>query len=92
MIASTVVSSRVMTGNRGGDDTRRAILLALFAKEPQTMHGLADTTGRDVSTVSYHMPGLESEGFVTVERRRGRLGSIIRLTDQGRTSARMLEP
>lgn len=91
MIASTVVSSRIMTGNRGGDATRQAILLALLSREPRTIRGLADATGRDVSTISHHLPGLESEGFVVVERRRGRLGSTARLTIQGRTTARMLE-
>lgn len=85
-----VVLSWPMTGYKSGAATRRAILLALLEDEPRTVRGLAADIGLRHQVVDHHIGVMERAGMVSVERRRGRLGSMIRLTEAGRTAARTI--
>ena len=77
-----------MTGYRTGAATRRKILLALLEREPRTINGLARDIGEDQANIGRHIGRMEKAGLVTVERRRGRAGSLVRLTEAGKTAAR----
>lgn len=84
------LQSQPMTGYRTGAPTRRKILEALLAREPRTVRGLAADIGVDHRIVTHHIGVMERAALVTVERRRGRLGSVVRLTEAGRTAARTI--
>lgn len=50
------------------DDGAAAVLAALAAGGPDSVSGLAETLGRDVSTVTHHLQRLEADGLVVRER------------------------
>lgn len=77
-----------MPGYKSGAEPRRLILDALTAKQPQTIRGLAKVTGMGYSVAVHHLSIMERIGWVIITRRRGRLGSTVRLTDAGVTAAR----
>ena len=86
----TVVTSSAMTGYKTGAGTRRKILLALLASEPQTINGLARTVGLNVSNVYRHLQRMKRDGLVDVQAgARGTPGRVT-LTTAGREAAKLL--
>lgn len=80
-----------MTGYATGAETRRAILTALLAREPQSIRALATGAGLAYSHAYRVIRLLERDGLVTVERAIGRHGSTVRLTPAGREAARLAQ-
>lgn len=80
----------LMPGNARGVATRRAILAALLKDSPQTVSGLASSTGRKEPNIREHVARMEADGLLTVARRIGRHGSEVRLTTAGEQAAKLL--
>lgn len=88
----TVVGTTMapMTGYTSGRATRKAILLELLAREPQSIRSLATATGGDYANVWRMIQRMERDGMVTVHRAIGRRGSTVTLTPAGRGGAELL--
>lgn len=78
-----------MTGYATGAETRRAILTALLAREPQSIRALASAAGIVYSHAYQVVRLLERDGLVSVSRRMGPRGSEVQLTPAGREAARL---
>ena len=74
------ISSRSRT--RKHSDTRQAILYYLSCKSPRKVRELSSRIGRDRSVIFKQSRKMESEGLVTIDRRRGNPGSRIHLNDK----------
>lgn len=74
--------------NVSGAPTRRAILSALLKAEPQTIRGLADAAGLTYVNLYHHLRVMERAGLIAIDRKRGRSGSRITLTEAGRLAAK----
>lgn len=80
-----------MTGYASGRATRRAILLALLAREPQSIRALATAAGIVYSHAYQVVRLLERDDLVSVSRRMGPHGSEVRLTAAGREAAQLAQ-
>lgn len=85
------VQSQPMTGYASGRATRRVILLALLAREPQSIRALATVAGLDYANAWRQIQRMERDGMVTVHRVMGRHGSTVTLTPAGRGGAELLD-
>lgn len=86
-----ILQSQPMTGYASGKATRRAILLALLAREPQSIRSLATAAGLDYANAWRQIQRMERDGMVTVHRGMGRTGSTVALTPAGRGGAELLD-
>ena len=74
------IGSRSRT--RKHSDTRQAILYHLSCKSPRKVGELSSRIGRDRSVIFKQSRKMESEGLVTIDRKRGNTGSRIHLNDK----------
>lgn len=80
-----------MTGYPRGQETRRAVLTELLAREPLSIRALATAAGIVYSHAYQVVRLLERDGLVSVSRRMGPHGSEVRLTPAGREAARLAQ-
>lgn len=86
--AAVTTMSDEMPGYKTGAESRRKILAALLEREPRTVNELAEVVGITQQAMARTVDRLERASWVRVERRRGRRGSAVRLTEAGRLAAK----
>ena len=69
--------------SRGKMAGRKALIEELRAGSPLTLADLAERTNRARSTIQMYVDALEQEGYVTVDRHRGRKGSVVKIAKRG---------